>query len=157
VWDFVPRPEGLNVIGTKWVFKNKSDENGVVTRNKAKLVAQGYTQAKVFDFDETFASVARLEAVRLLLGVACILKFKLFQMVVKNVFLNGYLQEEAYVEQTKGFLEPGFLNHVHKLKKALYGLTQVLRSWYGRLTQFLVNQCYRKGGSDKTLFVKKRM
>jgi hypothetical protein len=97
VWDLVPRPEGINVIGTKWVFKNKSDEKGVVTRNKARLVAQGYTQIEGVDFDETFAPVARLESIRLLLGIACILKFKLYQMDVKSVFLNGYLNEEVYV------------------------------------------------------------
>ncbi|CAJ2635655.1 unnamed protein product [Trifolium pratense] len=102
VWDLVPRPENANVIGTKWVYKNKSDESGTVTRNKARLVAQGYSQIEGIDFDETFAPVAHLESIRLLLGVACILKFKLFQMDVKSVFLNGYLNEEVYVEQPKG-------------------------------------------------------
>jgi len=93
VWDLVPRPEGMNVIGTKWIYKNKSDENGTMTRNKARLVAQGYTQVEGLNFDETFAHVARLETIRLLLGVSCILKFKLFQMDVKSAFLNGYLNE----------------------------------------------------------------
>ncbi|GAU36127.1 hypothetical protein TSUD_292870 [Trifolium subterraneum] len=88
VWDLVPRPENVNVIGTKWVYKNKSDENGNITRNKARLVAQGYAQIEGVDFDETFAPVARLESIRLLLGVACILKFKLFQMDVKCNILN---------------------------------------------------------------------
>ena len=78
VWELVPRPEGINVIGTKWIYKNKSDENGTVTRNKARLVAQEYTQVEVLDFDETFAPVARLESIRLLLGVACILISHLF-------------------------------------------------------------------------------
>jgi len=89
VWDLVPIPEGMNVIGTKWIFKNKSDEHGTVTRNKARLVAQGYTQIYGLDFDETFAPVASLESIRLLLGISCILKFKLFQMDVKSAFLNG--------------------------------------------------------------------
>ena len=144
----------MNVIGTKWVYKNKSDENGTITRNKARLVAQGYTQIEGLDFDETFAPVARLESIRLLLGVACILKFKLYQMDVKSAFLNGYLQEEVYVEQPKGFVDPEHPNYVYKLKKALYGLKQAPRAWYERLTQFLEEQGYRKGGSDKTLFVK---
>ncbi|WJX61410.1 hypothetical protein P8452_46503 [Trifolium repens] len=147
-------PVSVNVIGTKWVYKNKSDENGTVTRNKARLVAQGYTQIEGLDFDETFAPVARLESIRLLLGVACILKFKLYQMDVKSAFLNGYLQEEVYVEQPKGFVDPEHPNYVYKLKKALYGLKQAPRAWYERLTQFLEEQGYRKGGSDKTLFVK---
>jgi hypothetical protein len=122
VWDLVPRPDKANVIGTKWIFKNKSDEKGVITRNKARLVAQGYTQVEGLDFEETFAPVARLESIRLLLGVACILKFKLYQMDVKSAFLNGYLHEEVYVEQPKGFTDPVYPNHVYKLKKALYGL-----------------------------------
>ncbi|KAK2401972.1 putative mitochondrial protein [Trifolium repens] len=95
---------------------------GTVTRNKARLVAQGYTQVEGLDFEETFAPVARLESIRLLLGVACILKFKLYQMDVKSAFLNGYLHEEVYVEQPKGFIDPKFPKHVYRLKKALYGL-----------------------------------
>ncbi|PNY10358.1 retrotransposon-related protein, partial [Trifolium pratense] len=154
VWDLVPRPEDVNVIGTKWVYKNKTDENGTITRNKARLVAQGYTQIEGVDFDEIFAPVARLESIRLLLAVACILKFKLYQMDVKSAFLNGYLNEEVYVEQPKGFVDPSFPNHVYKLKKALYGLKQAPRAWYERLTEFLVNQGYKKGGHDKTLFMK---
>ena len=98
VWELVPRPEGTNIIGTKWIYKNKSDAEGVVTRNKERLVAQGYTQVEGIDFDEIFSPVARLESIRLLLGVACLLKFKLFQMDKKSSFLNGYLNEEAYVE-----------------------------------------------------------
>ena len=131
VWDLVPRPDGINVIGTKWIYKNKSDENGTVTRNKARLVAQGYTQVEGLDLDETFA---RLKSIRLLLGVAYIQKFKLFQMDVKSAFLNGYLHEKVYVEQPKGFTDPNFPNHVYKLKKALYGLKQAPKAWYERLT-----------------------
>ncbi|MCH93095.1 putative gag-pol polyprotein, partial [Trifolium medium] len=139
-----PRPDGINIIGTKWIYRNKSDENGTVTRNKARLVAQGYTQIEGVDFDETFAPVARLESKRLLLGLACILKFKLFQMDVKSVFLNRYLHEEVYVEQPKGFIDPNLPNHAYKLKKALYGLKQAPRAWYERLTKFLVSHGYRK-------------
>ncbi|MCH89716.1 retrovirus-related pol polyprotein from transposon tnt 1-94 [Trifolium medium] len=122
VWDLVPRPDGINIIGTKWIYRNKSDEKCTVTRNKARLVAQGYTQIEGVDFDETFAPVARLESIRLILGLACVLKFKLFQIDVKSAFLNGYLHEEVYVEQPKGFTDPNHPNHVYKLKKALYGL-----------------------------------
>jgi len=139
VWDPVPRPNGINVIGTKSIYKNKLDENGTVTRNKARFVAHGYTQVEGLDFNETFSHVARLESIRLLLGVACILKFKLFQMDLNSAFLNGYLHEEVYVEQPKGFIDSNFPNHVYKLKKALYGLKQNPRAWYERLTEFLVN------------------
>ncbi|KAA0065523.1 gag-pol polyprotein [Cucumis melo var. makuwa] len=119
VWTLVPKPDGSNIIGTKWIFKNKTDEAGHVTRNKARLVAQGYAQVEGVDFNETFAPVAKLEAIRLLLSISCIRKFKLYQMDVKSAFLNGYLNEEVYVAQ-----------HVYKLNKALYGLKQAPRAWY---------------------------
>jgi hypothetical protein len=98
VWTLVPRPEEQNIIGTKWIFKNKTDEHGTVVRNKARLVAQGYTQIEGIDFDETFAPIARLESIRILLSIGCHLGFKLYQMDVKSAFMNGILQEEVYVE-----------------------------------------------------------
>ena len=124
VWELVPRPKGVNVIGTKWIFKNKSDEHGTVIRNKSRLVAQGYTQVERIDFDETFAPVTRLESIRILLAIASHLNFKLYQMDVKSAFLNGMLQEEVYVEQPKGFVDPHRPDDVYKLKRALYGLKQ---------------------------------
>jgi len=136
VWTLVPRPKDSNVIGTKWIFKNKSDECGTIVRNKARLVAQGYTQVEGIDFDETFAPVARLESIRLLLSIACLLDFKLYQMDVKSAFLNGFLNEEVYVEQPKGFEDPYHPDYVFQLKKALYGLKQAPRAWYERLTNF---------------------
>ena len=101
---------------------NKSDEHGTVIRNKSRLVAQGYTQVKGIDFDETFALVARLESIRILLVIASHLNFKLYQMDVKSVFLNGMLQEEVYVEQPKGSVGSHRLDDMYKLKRALYGL-----------------------------------
>ncbi|CAM8954199.1 unnamed protein product [Rhodiola kirilowii] len=154
VWDLVPHPDNVNVICTKWIYKNKSDEQGYITRNKARLVAQGYTQIEGVDFDETFAPVARLEAIRLLLAFACHLKFKLFQMDVKSAFLNGLLNEEVYVAQPKGFEHPHHPDHVYRLKKALYGLKQAPRAWYERLTEFLINHGYVREGVDKMLFMK---
>ncbi|GJU68541.1 retrovirus-related pol polyprotein from transposon TNT 1-94, partial [Tanacetum coccineum] len=97
VWCLVPPLENQTIIGTKWVFKNKLDENGVVSRNKARLVAQGYNQQEGIDFDETYAPVARLESIRILLAHACAHDFKLFQMDVKSIFLNGFINEEVYV------------------------------------------------------------
>ena len=119
MWELVPRPEGVNVIGTKWIFKNKSDEHETVIRNKSRLVAQGYTQVEGVDFDETFAPVARLESIRILLAIACHLNFKLYQMDVKSAFLNGMLQEEVLVEQPKEFVDPHRLDNVYKLKKGI--------------------------------------
>ena len=154
VWTLVPRPKNTNVIGTKWVFRNKSDEDGNIVRNKARLVAQGYSQIEGIDFEETFAPVARLESIRLLLSISCVYKFKLHQMDVKSAFLNGYLHEEVFVEQPKGFVDPHHPSHVYRLKKALYGLKQAPRAWYERLTLYLVDNGYSRGSVDKTLFIK---
>jgi hypothetical protein len=152
----VPRPVEQNIIGTKWIFKSKTDEHGTVVRNKARLVAQGYTQIEGVDFDETFAPVARLESIRILLSIACHLDFKLYQMDVKSAFLNGVLQEEVYVEQPKGFQDPHHPHHPHhvyKLKKALYGLKQEPRAWYERLTTYLLAKGFTRGQADRTLFI----
>jgi len=107
-----------------WVFRNKLDEAGVITRNKARLFAKGYNQDERIDYGETFAPVARLEVVRLLLAFACMSGFKLFQMDVKSAFLNGFINEEVYVEQPPGLEDHQHPNHVFKLKKALYGFKQ---------------------------------
>jgi len=145
----------MNIIGTKWVFRNKLDEAGVITRNKARLVAKGYNQEEGIDYRETFALVARLETVRLLLAFACMSGFKLFQMDVKSAFLNGIISEEVYVEQPPGFEDHQHPNHVYKLKKALYGLKQAPRQWYERLNNFLLSNGYERGVIEKTLFIKK--
>ena len=126
VWTLVPRPEGEHIISTKWIFRNKTDEEGNVICNKARLVAQGYSQMEAVDYDETFALVDCMESIRILLALACQLKFKLYQMDVKTAFLNGLLKEDVYVAQPKGFIDPHFPDHVLYLKKALYGLKQAL-------------------------------
>ncbi|KAH9650254.1 hypothetical protein KPL70_026300 [Citrus sinensis] len=154
VWELVPKPEHQSIIGTKWVFRNKMDESGVVVRNKARLVAQGYNQEEGIDFDETFAPVARLESIRMLLAYACHKDFILFQMDVKSAFLNGYIMEEVYVKQSPGFENEKFPNHVYKLLKALYGLKQAPRAWYDRLKNFLLENDFSMGKADTTLFVK---
>ena len=101
VWELVPRPKDAHVIGTKWIFKNKMDEDGEIIRNKSRLVAQGYTQVEGVDFDESFAPIARLESIRILLSIACTMDFKLYQMDVKCAFLNGYLNEEVLSNNPK--------------------------------------------------------
>jgi hypothetical protein len=151
VWTLVERPKS-NVIGTKWVFKNKQDENSVVTRNKARLVAQGFTQVEGLDFEETYAPMARLEAIRMLLAYAAHHNFKLYQMDVKSAFLNGTIQELVYVEQPPGFEDLKFPNHVYKLQKVLYGLKQAPRAWYECLNEFLFKQGFEIGKADPTLF-----
>ena len=129
-------------------FRNKTDESGNIIRNKVRLVAQGYNQIECIDVDETFAPVAKLESVRLLLAMSCDMHFKLFQLdVIKSAFLNGILSEELYVEQPKGFIDPIHPDYVFRLKKALYGLKQAPRAWYDKKGFIL-------GGADKTLFIK---
>jgi hypothetical protein len=112
VWSLVPRPK-QNIVGTKWVFRNKQDEHGVVTRNKARLVAKGYAQVAGLDFEETFAPVARLESIRILLAYAAHHSFRLFQMDMKSAFLNGPIKEEVYVEQPPGFEDDRYPDHVY--------------------------------------------
>jgi hypothetical protein len=153
VWSLVPRPK-QNVVGTKWVFRNKQDEHRVVTRNKARLVAKGYAQVIGLDFEETFAPVARLESIRILLAYAAHHSFRLFQMDVKSAFLNGPIKEEVYVEQPPGFEDDRYPDHVYKLSKALYVLKQAPRAWYECLRDFLISNAFKVGKADPTLFTK---
>ena len=155
VWTLVPRLESEHIIGTKWIFDNKTDEEGNIICNKARLVTQGYSQMEEVDYDETFAPIARMESIRILLALACHLRFKLYQMDVKTAFLNGLLKEDVYVAQPKRFIDPHFPDYVLYLKKAFYRLKQAPRAWYDRLTQYLVSHGFIKGKVDQTLFIKK--
>ena len=154
VLELVPRPKEAHVIGTKWIFENKTDEDGEIIRNKSHLVAQGYTQVEGVDFDESFALVARLEPTFILLSIACTMYFKLYQMDAKCAFFNEYLNEEVFIEQPKGFQDSHFPNHVLRLKKTLYGLKQAPRAWYDHLTHYLLDKGFKSGYADQTLFVK---
>ncbi|GJW23282.1 putative RNA-directed DNA polymerase [Tanacetum coccineum] len=155
VWVLVDLPNGAKVIGTKWVYRNKKDERGVVVRNKARLVAQGHRQEEGIDYDEVFAPVARLEAIRLFLAFASYMGFIVYQMDVKSAFLYGTIEEEVYVSQPPGFVDPDHPKKVYKVVKALYGLHQAPRAWYATLSTFLEKHGYRRGTIDKTLFIKK--
>jgi hypothetical protein len=152
VWTLIDPPRDVNVIGTKWVFKNKQGKDGEVVRNKAHLVAQGYSQAEGLDFGETFAPVARLETIRILLAFATSKGFKLYQIDMKSAFINGVIQEEVYVRQPSGFESPKYPDRVYKLSKALYGLKQAPRAWYARLKTFLLEHGYVMGSVDEPLF-----
>jgi hypothetical protein len=156
VWELVdrPNPKKHNIIGTKWIFRNKHDEDGIVVRNKARLVAQGYTQVEGIDFGETYAPVACLEAIRILLAYANYNNIKLYQMDVKSAFLNGVIDEEVYVKQPPGFENPEFPNKVFRLKKALYCLKQAPRAWYDTLKKFLIDNGFKPGYTDSTLFTR---
>lgn len=153
-WELVPRPKDKNIIGTKWVFKNKMNEDGQVIRNKARLVCKGYSQIEGIDFEETFAPVARMETTTMFLAFACSKGFKIFQMDVKSAFLNGELKEEVYMEQPKGFDLTEGKNLVCKFKKDLYGLKQAPRGWYARLDHYLQQQGFKKGVAGSNLYIK---
>ncbi|GJW16543.1 putative ribonuclease H-like domain-containing protein [Tanacetum coccineum] len=155
VWILVDLPFGKKAIGTKWVYRNKKDERGVVVRNKARLVAQGYRQEEGIDYDEVFAPVARIEAIRIFLAFASYMGFIVYQMDVKSAFLYGTIDEEVYVSQPPGFVDPKFPKKVYKVVKALYGLHQAPRAWYATLSTFLLKSGYKRGTIDKTLFIKK--
>ncbi|GJS69255.1 retrovirus-related pol polyprotein from transposon TNT 1-94 [Tanacetum coccineum] len=139
VWELVPRPDKVMVITLKWIYKVKLDELGGILKNKARLVAHGYRQEEGIDFEESFALVARLDAIRIFLAFAAHMNMIVYQMDVKTTFLNGILREEVYVSQPDGFVDQDNSNHVYKLKKALYGLKQAPRAWYYLLLKFLLS------------------
>ncbi|WVZ54211.1 hypothetical protein U9M48_005048 [Paspalum notatum var. saurae] len=149
VWDLVEPPPNCHPIGTKWVFKNKQGEDGMVVRNKARL-------KEGIDYEETFAPVTLLETIRILLAFVASKGFKLQQMDVKSAFLNGFIEEEVYVRQPPGFESARFPDRVYKLMKALYGLKQAPRAWYARLKSFLLKSGFVMGSVDKTLFLLSR-
>jgi len=153
-WELVRRPRDKNVIGTKWIFKNKLNENGDVIRKKARLVCKGYAQQEGIDFEEIFAPVARLEAIRMFLALSSFQKFKVFQMDMKSTFLNGNLDEEVYIEQPDGFILGNDPKLVCRLKKALYGLKQALRASYYRLDKYLHQQGFIKRSTNSNLYIK---
>ncbi|KAJ9553022.1 hypothetical protein OSB04_017067 [Centaurea solstitialis] len=155
VWRLVQLPESKSVIDTKWIFKNKKDANNIIVRNKARLVAKGYRQQEGIDYDETFAPVARLEAIRMFLAYAAYKDFTVFQMDVKTAFLYGHLKEEVYVAQPEGFVDKEYPDYVYVLDKALYGLKQAPRAWYEELSKHLLSKGFKKGSVDSTLFLMK--
>nr|GFA24513.1 putative ribonuclease H-like domain-containing protein [Tanacetum cinerariifolium] len=144
-----------NTVDTNEVLKNKKDERGIVIRNKAKLVAQGYTQEEGIDYEEVFAPVARIEAIRLLLAYASFMGFIVYQMDVNSAFLYGTIDEEVYVMQPLGFQDPEFPDRVYKVKKAMNGLHQAPRAWYGTLSKYLLDNGFQRGTIDHTLFIRK--
>ncbi|GJX69074.1 retrovirus-related pol polyprotein from transposon TNT 1-94 [Tanacetum coccineum] len=136
VWELVPRPDCVMIIALKWIYKVKLDEYGDVLKNKARLVAKGYRQEEGIDFEESFAPVARIEAIRIFIANAASKNMTIYQMDVKTSFLNDELKEEVYVSQPEGFVDPCHPTLVYRLKKALYGLKQAPRAWYDPCQSF---------------------
>ncbi|KAD5318124.1 hypothetical protein E3N88_18070 [Mikania micrantha] len=156
VWHLVDLPKGEKKIGTRWVLKCKRDDRGVIVQNKARLVVQGFKQVEGIDYDEVFAPVARLEAIRLFLSFVAHKKFKVFQLDVKSAFLYGSLKETVYVCQPPGFEDPILRDQVYILDKALYGLHQAPRAWYETFSTHLMEHGFNRGQIDKTLFYREK-
>ena len=131
-WELTPLPNGKNLIGCKWIYKVKTHSDGSLERYKARLVAQGFSQEYGIDYEETFAPVAKMTTVRTLISVAAVHQWSLYQLDVKNAFLNGYLSEEVYMRPPPGLSPPPGL--VCRLRRVLYGLKQSLRARYARLS-----------------------
>ncbi|GKE23760.1 retrovirus-related pol polyprotein from transposon TNT 1-94 [Tanacetum coccineum] len=155
VWELVECPVGRNIIVVKGIWKNKTNAKNTGIQNKSHLVSKGYRQEKGIDFEESFAQVARLEAVRIFVAYAAHKNFPIFQMDVKTAFLNGPLKEEVFVRQPDGFVDLEFPNHVYRLKKALYGLKQAPRACYDKLSSFLIEHHFTKDIVDPTLFTRR--
>ncbi|GJY43690.1 retrovirus-related pol polyprotein from transposon TNT 1-94 [Tanacetum coccineum] len=154
-YELVPQLDCIMIIALKWIYKVKLDEYGDVLKNKARLVAKGYRQEEGIDFEESFAPVARIEAIRIFIANAASKNMTIYQMDVKTTFLNGELKEEVYVSQPEGFVDPDHPTHVYRLKKALYGLKQAPRAWYDTLSRFLLDNKFSKGAVDPILFTRK--
>ncbi|GKC38834.1 putative ribonuclease H-like domain-containing protein [Tanacetum coccineum] len=147
-------PKGKRAIGTKGIFRNKKDERGIMIRNKARLVAQGHTQDEGINYDEVFALVAIIEAIRLFLAYASFMGFMVYQMDVKSTFLYGTIEEEVYVCQPPGFDDPDYPDKVYKVVKKLYRLHQAPKAWYETLANYLLDNGFQRGKIDHALFMK---
>nr|GEV63068.1 hypothetical protein [Tanacetum cinerariifolium] len=156
VWVLVDLAKGKRAIGLKWVFRIKKDERGIFVKNKACIVAQGHTQEEGIDYEEVFAPVAMIEAIRLFLAYASFIGFMVYQMDVKSTFLYGTIKEEVYVCQPIGFEDPDYPDKVYKVVKALYGLHQAPRAWYETLANYLLENGFQRGKINQTLFIKKQ-
>ncbi|GKC98452.1 retrovirus-related pol polyprotein from transposon TNT 1-94, partial [Tanacetum coccineum] len=152
VWEFVPCLDKVLLIKLKWIYKVKTDEFGGVLKNKARLIAQGFRQEEGINFEESCTPVARIEAIRIFIENVAHKNMTINQMDIKMAFLDGELEEKAYVSQPEGFVDQDNSSHVYKLKKALYGLKQAPRTWYDMLSSFLISQQFSKGAVDPTLF-----
>jgi hypothetical protein len=154
-WELVALPKGMKKIRVKWVFKTKLNEKGEVDKHKARLVVKGYAQRQGIDYSEVFSPVARWDTIRMLLSLAALRGWEVFQLDVKSAFLHGELKEVVYIEQPEGYIRKGEEQKVYQLKKALYGLKQAPRAWYSRLEDYFAGEGFEKCSYEHTLFMKK--
>ena len=153
-WSLVSKPKNKKPIGVKWIFRTKFNPDGTICKHKARLVAKGYAQQAGVDYGETFAPVARMETIRLILSISASMSWKVYHLDVKSAFLNGVLQEEVYVKQPEGFIVQGHEDKVYHLHKALYGLKQAPRAWYGKIDGYLIYQGFRRSSNEQTLYIR---
>ena len=152
-WSLVPLHSSMNVVGSRWVYKIKRHADGRIDRYKARLVARGFTQQEGIDYLETFSPVVKPTTVRLVITIAVTHGWKIHQLDVHNAFLNGILQEEVYMAQPPGFVDPTLPSYVCRLHKSLYGLKQAPRAWYNRLSEFLISIGFQASKVDTSLFI----
>ncbi|KAK8919208.1 hypothetical protein KSP39_PZI021074 [Platanthera zijinensis] len=155
-WKLVDLPPGKRTVGSRWVFTIKQNQDGIVERYKARLVAQGYTQAQGIDYQDTFAPVAKMNTIRILFSCAASRRWDLLQFDIKNAFLNGDLEEEVYMDIPPGLVIKGSERKVCRVLKALYGLKQSPRAWFRRLYKFMMKLGYIQSQADHTLFIKRK-
>jgi histone deacetylase 1/2 len=151
-WKLVPRPQGKNIIGCKWVYKVKHKADGSVDRYKARLVAKGFKQRYGIDYEDTFSPVVKAATIRLILSIAVSNGWSLRQLDVQNAFLHGVLDEEVYMDQPPGYADKACPGYVCKLERALYGLKQAPRAWYARLCGKLISFGFKSSRADTSLF-----
>ncbi|GJT92715.1 retrotransposon protein, putative, ty1-copia subclass [Tanacetum coccineum] len=154
VWVLVELPPNGKTVGSKWLFKKKTDMDGAVHTYKARLVAKGYTQTPGIDYEETFSPVADIRAIRILIAIAAYYDYEIWQMDVKTAFLNGYLNEEVYMEQPEGFVNPKYPNQVCKLKRSIYGLKQASRQWNKRFDDEIKKFGFTQNRDEPCVYLK---
>ncbi|GJR78951.1 retrotransposon protein, putative, ty1-copia subclass [Tanacetum coccineum] len=154
VWVLVELPPNGKTVGSKWLFKKKTDMDGAVHTYKARLVAKGYTQTPRIDYEETFSPVADIRAIRILIAIAAYYDYEIWQMDVKTAFLNGYLNEEVYMEQPEGFVNPKYPNRVCKLKRSIYGLKQASRQWNKRFDDEIKKFSFTQNHDEPCVYLK---
>ena len=153
-WELMSLPMGKRAVGCKWVYAVKHKADGSIERYKARLVAKGFTQTYGIDYQETFAPVAKMNSIRILLSLAANFGWPFHQFDVKNAYLHGDLDEEVYMDIPPGFEDIKIEGKVCRLRKSLYGLKQSPRAWYERFTQTMLKNGFKQSQVDHTLFIK---
>ncbi|GJZ83257.1 retrotransposon protein, putative, ty1-copia subclass [Tanacetum coccineum] len=154
VWVLVKLPPNGKTVGSKWLFKKKTDIDGAVHTYKARLMAKGYTQTPGIDYEETFSHVSNIRAIRILIAIAAYYDYEIWKIDVKTAFLNGYLNEEVYMEQPEGFVNPKYPNRVCKLKRSIYGLKQASRQWNKRFDDEIKKFGFSQNADEPCVYLK---